>query len=125
MLVYLKSPMSYTVLNGQRVYGRKFAYGSLGPTDIPVNIYKEQKNILEEAEYTKEWLDNKYTYDFPNISFKLSQLYLLDIDTLIKIAYGVGIVYIKPRKPSMQEKRTLYRTIRKVISRGVSSDTNR
>ena len=73
MLVYLKNSMSYTVINDQRVYGRKFAYGSFGPANIPVNIYKEKRDILEEAEYTKEWLDNRFNYEFPNISFKLSQ----------------------------------------------------
>ena len=39
MLVYLKNDMSYTVLDGKRVYGKKFAYGSLGPTEVSMNIY--------------------------------------------------------------------------------------
>ena len=116
MLVYLRSNMSYTVLDGQRVYGKKFAYGSLGPTDVSMNIYKENKDILEEAEYTKEWLDNKFGKEFPNISFKLSQLYGLAMDDLILVAQGVGINYLRNRKISVQEKRTLCRAIKKMIN---------
>lgn len=108
--------MSYTVLDGKRVYGRKFAYGSLGPTDISMNIYEDNKSILEEAEYTREWLSNKFGGEFPNISFKPSQLYSLHIDVLAKIAYGVGIKYLRKRKISVQEKRALCRTIKKIIN---------
>ena len=116
MLVYLKSNMSYTVLGGQRVYGRKFAYGSLGPTDVSMDIYKENKDILEEAEYTKKWLDNKFGKEFPNISFKPSELYRLDMDVLTHIARGVGIKYFRRRKTSIQEKRALCRAIKKIIN---------
>ena len=108
--------MSYTVLNGKRVYGRKFAYGSFGPTDISIDVYEEQKNILEEAEYTKEWLDNKFGGRFPNVSFKSSQLYKLDIEILSQIALGVGIKYLKKHKVSVQEKRALCRAIKKIIN---------
>ena len=115
MLVYLKSDMSYTVLNGKRVYGRKFAYGSLGPTDISMDIYNEKKDILSEAEYTKEWLNNKFGKEFPNISFKPSQLYKLDLGILTQIAHGVGIKYLWNRKTTVQEKRALCRAIQKII----------
>ena len=108
--------MSYTVLNGKRIYGKKFAYGSFGPTDISIDVYKEKKDILEEAEYTKEWLDNKFGNNFPNIAFKSSQLYRLDMDTLIQVAHGVGIKYLRRRKISVQEKRTLCRAIKKIIN---------
>lgn len=107
--------MSYTLINDKRVYGRKFAYGSLGPTDISIDVYNEKKDILSEAEYTREWLSNKFGKEFPNISFKPSQLYKLDLSTLTQIAHGVGIKYIRTRKISVQEKRALCRAIHKII----------
>jgi hypothetical protein len=107
--------MSYTVINNKRVYGKKFAYGSLGPTDIPLDIFKPNRNILEEAEYTKAWLDNKFGKEFPDISFKPSRLYKLDISVLTKIAHGVGIKYLRNRKTTVQEKRALCRAIQKTI----------
>ena len=115
MLVYLKSEMSYTVIGDKRVYGKKFAYGSLGPTDISLNIFKQNRDMLEEAEYTKAWLDNKFDKEFPDISFKPSQLYRLDMDNLTKIAHGVGIKYLRNRKTTVQEKRALCRVIQKII----------
>lgn len=116
MLVYLKNNMSYTILDGKRIYGRKFAYGSFGPTDISISTYKEQQNILEEAEYTKEWLDNKFGKNFPNITFKLSGLYKIEINILIQIAYCVGIKYLQRYKISVHEKRALCRAIKRVIN---------
>jgi len=118
MLVYLKSAMSCTVIDDKRVYGRKFAYGSLGPTDISIDIYNQNKDILEEAEYTKIWLDNKFGRQFPNISFKPSQLYGLNIKVLTQIAHGVGIKYLLNRKTTVQEKRALCRAIKKTICQG-------
>ena len=115
MLVFLKNDMSYTLIDNKRIYGRKFAYGSFGPTDISINTYREKKNILDEAEYTREWLHKKFGNESPNISFKLSQLYQIDIDILIQIAKGVGIKYIRNRKISVQEKRALCRAIKKII----------
>ena len=115
MLVYLKQSMSYTTIDNKRVYGRKFAYGSMGPTDIPINIYRKNKDILDEAEYTKKWLEKKFDHEFPPISFKLSQLYSIDMNTLTKIARAVGIKYIKNRKTTVYEKRTLCRIIQKII----------
>jgi len=115
MLVYLKNEMSYTVMDNKRVYGRKFAYGSFGPTDISLSIFKQKRDILEEAEYTKIWLENKYKKDFPNASFKLSQLYKLDMNILTQIANGIGIKYIRNRNTNIQEKRALCRAIQKVI----------
>jgi hypothetical protein len=103
------------MIGEQRVYGKKFAYGSFGPTDIPSDVYKKNKNILEEAEYTKEWLDKNFNNEFPNISFKLSRLYQIDIDVLIQIASCVGINYLRNKKVSVQEKRTLCRAIHKMI----------
>lgn len=118
MLVYLKSDMSYTTLGGLRVYGKKFAYGSFGPTDIPVEIYEQKKDILVEAEYTKEFLDKRYGCDFPDVSFKLSGLYEMDLTTLIKIAHCVGVKYHRGRKTTKTERQALCRAIKKIISRG-------
>jgi hypothetical protein len=116
MLVYLKNAMSYTVLDGKRIYGKKFAYGSFGPTDINIDTYMEKRDILEEAEYTKRWLDNKFNTNLPNVSFKLSELYNIDIKILSKIALCIGIKYFKPRKVSIEEKKALCRAIKKILN---------
>ena len=80
-----------------------------------MSIYKERKDILEEAEYTKDWLDNKFGVEFPNISFKPSRLYKIDMDILAQIAKGVGIKFLRKRKTTVQEKRALCRAIQKAI----------
>lgn len=118
MLVFLKDDMSYTTIGGLRVYGKKFSYGSFGPTDVPIEIYKEKKNVLSEAEYTKEWLDAKYKCEFPDVSFMLSELYKINIYDLINIAKCVGITYHKGRKITVSEKLALCRAIKKTISQG-------
>jgi len=116
MLAYLKSPMGYTQIGPYRIYGRKFAYGRFGSTDIPKKIYDEHKNILEEGEYTQDWLEEKFEIDFPSVSFKLSQLYKVAPRTLIKIARCVGIDYIKNSRLTNAEKRALCRSIASKIS---------
>jgi hypothetical protein len=110
--------MSYTVIDGKRVYGKKFAYGSFGPTDISFEVYENNSKILSEAYYTKQWLDKKYNMDFPDITFKLSDLYKIDIDTLIEISRCIGIKYHKRRKTTVPEKKALCRSIKKIISQG-------
>ena len=116
MLVYLKTPMGYTQLGPYRIYGRKYAYGSFGSTDIPKGLYEENKNILEEAEYTGDWLSDRFDKYFPNIKFKLSELYRINNESLYEIAEGVGIKYLRKKKLSVAEKRALCRSISNMIS---------
>jgi len=116
MLVYLKNSMGYTSIGGIRVYGKKYAYGSLGPADIPAKLFKENKSILEEAYYTKEWLSKRFGANFPDVNFRLSDLAKLDLDIIIDIAKCVGIDYIKSKNTSPAEKRAIIKTIRRKIS---------
>jgi len=116
MLVYLKNNMAYTSIAGKRVYGEWYAYGSMGPTDIPIELFRKNTDILKEAYYTKDWLSIKFNTDFPDIQFKLSNLKNLDIDVLIEIARCVGIDYIKTKNISSTEKRALIKIIRRNIS---------
>lgn len=115
MLVFLKEDMGYIKLGNYRIYGKKYSYGRMGPTDIPYDIYKEYNNILECAEYTKEWLDKKFNTEFPDISFLLKDLKKIDTDTLIQIANCVGIKYIKSRWMKPNEIRALCRSIDNII----------
>lgn len=98
MLVYLKNPMSYTSIDGKRVYGEKYAYGSMGPTSISIESYVKHKDILKETSYTKDWLDMRFNKDFPNISFKISEINKLDYTTLSKIANLIGLKHHKGKQ---------------------------
>lgn len=115
MLVYLKEPMGYTQIDGFRVYGEKFAYGSFGSKDVPLSTYKKYEDILEEAEYTQEWLENRYGVEFPPISFKLSEIKKINMDVLSEIAQCVGIDYIKSYRPTLKEKNALCKAIKLAI----------
>lgn len=113
MLVFLREPMGYTQLDGHRVYGRKYAYGSFGPTDLPTDLYKKHKDILEDAKYTKVWLDNKFKQNFPDIAFTASDLYRMDFEAMVDIARKMGIKYVwtTNKKPTTKERHALRRSI--------------
>lgn len=118
MLVYLKQPMGYTSVDNKRVYGKCYAYGAFGPTNISMEAYAEHKNILIEAEYTKDWLDKKYNEDFPDTTFKLSELNKIDYATLSKIANLVGIKHHKSRrKPTTSELIALRRSVAAALNK--------
>ena len=121
MLVYLKNPMGYTTIDGKRVYGKKFAYGTFGPTDISIDAYEKYKDILEDAEYTKEWLENKYKANFPDIKFTINTIKNLDYKNLALLAKLVGVKYHKgvKRKITRAEKNALVRSIKLALSRGI------
>lgn len=117
MLVYLKSPMGYTQIGPYRIYGRKFAHGIFGHTNVPKKIYDKNKDILDEADYSQEWLEEKFGNVFPDISFKLSKLHSLTNKQLIDIARGIGINYInKNNKLNRKERygicRSIYSTLK-------------
>lgn len=108
MLVYLKQDMSYTTIDGHRIYGRKYSYSSMGPTNVSLDLYKEYIDILDEASYDKYWLESKYNGIFPNISFKLSELNKIDFNTLVVLAKLIGIKYIKTKnKPNKFQRAAL------------------
>lgn len=116
VLVYAKNPMGYMSLGPHRIYGKYFNYGRFGPSDIPRQMYKENKDILTEAEYTTEWLEEKFDKKFPQVSFKISEFYKVDIDTLIEIALLVGIKYRRPRAITDLEIRALRRVVIKKLT---------
>ena len=113
MLVYLKEPMGYTELDGYRVYGCKYAYGSFGSTDLPMAIYKKYKDRLEHAQYTTEWLEKKFNRPFPKLAFTIDSLYKMDFLVLVEIAKLVGIDYrVRAKKnPTVIERNALRRSV--------------
>jgi hypothetical protein len=113
MLVYLKEPMGYTQIDNYRIYGRKYAYGSFGAVDLPAKLYKKHKNILENAKYTKEWLEEKFNKTFPKMSFTIDDLYRMEFSAMLKIARLVGIDYIwaSKKKPTIKERHALRKSI--------------
>lgn len=113
MLVYLKEPMGYTQLDGYRVYGRKYAYGSFGSTDLPVATYKKYKEILEDAPYTQGWLESKFNKSFDGYCFRIRDLYSMSFEDMIKLARLVGINYVERgrHEPTVKERNALRKSI--------------
>jgi hypothetical protein len=104
--------MGYTSIGSKRVYGKKFSYGSMGPTNITKKLYEQHKDKLTETEYTSTWLEAKYDEDFPDVSFKYTELSKLDYDSLSKIAQAIGIKYHRGRsKPNRAELMALRRSV--------------
>lgn len=116
MLVYHIRPMGYTEIEGRRIYGKYFSYGSFGPTDVPRSFYKKHKDKLEEAEYTTVWLEEKFNMKFPDVRFKITEMYKLDFNKLVEVAQKIGIDYIPGRKPTDSQKRALRRSVISHIS---------
>jgi len=99
-------------LGPYRIYGEYFNYGRFGPSDIPKKLFRAHKDILVEAEYTTEWLENKFGGKFPELSFKLSEFWRIETETLIELARLVGVDYINRRgKPTDLELRALRRAV--------------
>jgi hypothetical protein len=113
MLVYFKEPMGHTVVDGYRIYGRKYAYGSFGSTDLPLNVYKENRELLEDAEYTTAWLEKKFKRGFPPLSFTIKTLYEMQDDKLIQIATLIGIKsnYSKTQELTIKQRHALRKSI--------------
>jgi len=112
MLVYLKEPMGYTTVGKYRVYGRYFDYGRYGPTDIPISLYRENRDVLEDATYTPEIVKEMFSVDIPAVSFRISMMHLVDFDILVEIACAFGIDYhVGRNKPSTSEKMALRRSV--------------
>jgi hypothetical protein len=113
MLVYLKEPMGYSTIEGKRVYGRYYSYGSFGPTDIPRKVYFKHRDVLEEVKVTGDWLSKKTGKVFPSVSFRTTRMSDdLDLETTIEIAELLGIKYIRTKKT---DRAALHRAIVKRI----------
>lgn len=100
MLVTLKEPMGYSTINGHRIYGKCYAYGSFGPTNIPREVYFKHRDVLEETKVTGNWLSKKTGKKFPNVSFAITKMSELDFKTIIEIGELLGVKYIPTRKPN-------------------------
>lgn len=113
MLVYFKEPMGYTVVDRFRIYGRKYAYGSFGSTDLPVDVYHEYRGLLEDAEYTTDWLEKKFKRQFPPISFTILHLYEMEDNRLIQLAGLVGVrsTYGKSQELTIKQRHALRKSI--------------
>lgn len=113
MLVYLKEPMGYTQIDGYRIYGTKYAYGSFGPTDVPADLHRKHADILIDAKYTKQWLEEKFNKQFPSISFTVNDLYKMDFQAMVEIARLVGVKYAGTinKKPTTRERHALRKSI--------------
>jgi hypothetical protein len=106
--------MGRSIVDGHHVYGKFYAFGSFGPTNISRKTFLEHKGTLEEIEITQEWLLKKTGKRFPT-GFKTTELHSVDFDVVIKIASLLGIKYIKSKKPSSIERSALRRSVIKSI----------
>ena len=105
--------MGITKIDGKDIYGKYYARGVFGPTSISRECFFIHKDILEEFEYTQDWLERKYSVPFPSISFTPKVFWTLDFKTVIDIARLVGIDYVSRgnKEYSDIERRALRRSI--------------
>lgn len=113
MLVYLKEPMAYTTLGGFRIYGRQYCKGKFGPVDLPLRVYEEHKEILEDAYYTQKWLASKFGEPFVHNKFRIVDLRHLEFKHLVEIAIYVGVRYSRDNRlePSIKERNAIIKSI--------------
>ena len=119
MLVYHKDPLGYTSINGRRIYGEFFSYGRFGPAEVTYKEFREYRDILSELPITGEWLGRKFGKDFPECSFKYSEMRKLDFGKLIEIAKLLDIDYRKPRHPTDIDRRALKKAVIEKIDRNI------
>ena len=115
MLVYLKQPMGCSTINGRRVYGKFYAYGSFGPINIPRADYFANKEILEVAVITDEWLAKKTGKVFPKVSFQTTEPYLVDFEIIKEMAGLLGMTYISSKNPTSSQQAALRRSVVRLI----------
>lgn len=117
MLVHHIEPMGYTSVDGKRVYGEYFSYGRFGPTEVTYEQFKRYRPLLREIPITDKWLSDKFNKQFPQCSFKYTEMRKLDFDKMVEIAILLGIDYRKPRYPDKKDVRALKNAvIRKIDS---------
>ncbi|MHA2063189.1 MAG: hypothetical protein ACXABY_02290 [Candidatus Thorarchaeota archaeon] len=103
--------MGYTTVEGRRVYGKFFNYGRFGPAEMPYKTFKKNRELLEEVNITGSWLENRFGGKFPQINFKLTEMWKVEFGLLVQIANCMGIEYKKSRHPNDTEKRALRKAI--------------
>lgn len=113
MLVYFKEPMSFVELEGYRIYGRKYAYGSFGSTDIPLELYNSHRHLFLDAEYSPQWLERRFGRKFPQITFTAQDLYNMEDAKLAELAIALGVKYYyrKTAELSIKERHALRKSI--------------
>jgi len=111
VLVYLKEPMAYSTMNGRRIYGEFYSYGSFGPSSVSRKFFFENRDRLKEVEITSEWLVSQTGELFPDVSFLTTEMSKLDFEVIVAIARGLGIKYIEKKKITTEEKKALNRAI--------------
>ena len=107
--------MGSSTIEGKRIYGRCYAYGSMGPTIIPRAVFFKNRDRLEEAEVTSSWIQKQTGNICPTVSFKTTELGKLDLNLTIEVAAALGINYIKSAKVTTKEKVALRQAIVKTI----------
>jgi hypothetical protein len=119
MLVYFKEPMCFIELDGYRIYGRKYAYGTFGSTDIPLELYNEKRHLFVDAEYTPQWLERRFGKKFPPITFTAQDLYSLEDARLAELAITLGVQYHyrKSVELSTRERHALRKSIISFLNR--------
>jgi hypothetical protein len=119
MLVYSKQPMGYTSVGDKRVYGKSFAYGRFGPTEITYKEYMKNRDYLVQHPVTSAWLSSKFDKAFPEAEFTYENMHDdVSFETLVEIANLLEIKYVKKGKPTIAEKRSLRRAIIFTIDQG-------
>lgn len=112
MLVYLKEKRGCTQIEGFRIYGKYYSFGSFGSTDVPIEIYKKNKNILLDAPYTKEWLDKKFKSNFPIVNFTIQDIKHMSNKNLVIIAKAMDIKFTGNHKGiCLQERNAIKKAI--------------
>lgn len=118
MLVYHKDPLGYAEIENKRVYGKKFAYGIMPPTEISFSAYKDNSDMLESVAYTAKFLEKKFGNKFPDVEFHhIWGLMTLDWNSIIKIAIAMGINYNRPLSVTKEDKLGLCQSIIRILEK--------
>lgn len=105
--------MAYSVISGRRIYGKFFAHGKFGPTNIPRKLYFEHRELFQEMEIDDVWLSKKFGRTFPNIKFIPTKIWEVDFQLLIEVAKLLGIQY--KTKGNKEYTDTEKRALRKCV----------
>lgn len=113
MYVYLKEPMAHAIIDGIALYGKYYARGSFGATNVSRQFYTKHKEVLEEFEITSEWLKRKFNKEFPSLAFTPKNFWTIDFHTVVEFARLLGIDYkwSSQREFTDVEKRALRRSV--------------
>jgi len=79
MLVHAKNPRGVHYVDHYQIYGKQTGHH---PTDIPFDVYKVSRNVLEDATYREGYLSKIFKTQFPVIAFTYSEIRYLPDKTL-------------------------------------------